>query len=760
MQDSAEKNLPVERILKDLNEQQRQAVVHGDGPLLVLAGAGSGKTRVITYRIAYLIAARGIAPRQILAVTFTNKAAGEMRERTRLLIPDQAEGVWISTFHSLCARLLRRHADKIGLDEGFSIFDRTDQMTVIRRAMDAVAGLTKSLKPTVVIQMISNAKAHLVGPQEFREQAKDFMRKQVADLYAEYERILQENHALDFDDLLIYGVRLLRESEEVREHYQSRFRHVMIDEYQDTNHPQYLIAHILAEKYGNLCVVGDDDQSIYRWRGAQLSNILEFGRDTRQVRVIPLEQNYRSTKTILEAANSVVARNRNRRSKRLWTESEKGEAIGIAILPDEAMEAKWVAQQVQELHQTGQYRWSDIALFYRINAQSRSFEDVFRREKIPYTLVGGLSFYERKEIKDVLSYLRLLVNPHDTASFARIANEPRRKLGAQSVVTLVQFAEMEHISVLRACLRAEEVTELSSIAKRSAKQFAQMYQRWAQSVQKLSVEEFIKSVLQDSGYEEMLTSSRDIQDRSRWENIGELISAAAGFEKELLIRFGETLTARDTLVAYLEEVSLVSDVDERKDREDSVVMMTLHSAKGLEFPVVFLTGMEEGLLPHARSQDSKEELEEERRLCYVGITRAKKRLFITRAYTRRLFGTPQQNFPSRFLKEIPRSCVKNLSSVVFREDTLWDGLQDKKNRPENREKKERPTVLERQEFAPGDRVNHRTFGQGVVLEVTGTGAKSQITVEFQNVGRKNLVQAYAKLERIENQEPRTQGGEC
>jgi len=750
MQDPSEKNSAVERILEDLNEQQRQAVVHGDGPLLVLAGAGSGKTRVITYRIAYLIAARGIAPWQILAVTFTNKAAGEMRERTRLLIPDQAEGVWISTFHSLCARLLRRHADKIHLDEGFSIFDRTDQTTVIRRAMESVAGLSKTLKPNAVIQMISNAKAHLVGPQEFREQAKDFMRKQVADLYAEYERILQENHALDFDDLLIYGVRLLRESEEVREHYQSRFRHVMIDEYQDTNHPQYLIAHILAEKYRNLCVVGDDDQSIYRWRGAQLSNILEFGRDTRQVRVIPLEQNYRSTKTILEAANSVVARNRNRRSKRLWTESEKGELIGIAIFPDETMEAKWVAQQVQELHQTGQYRWSDIALFYRINAQSRSFEDVFRREKIPYTLVGGLSFYERKEIKDVLSYLRLLVNPHDTASFARIANEPRRKLGAQSVVTLVQFAEMERISVLRACLRAEEVMELSPAAKRSAKQFAQMYQRWGQSIQELSIEEFIKAVLQDSGYGEMLTSSRDIQDRTRWENIGELISAAAEFEKECLIQSGETLTAKDVLAGYLEEVSLVSDVDEWKDREDSVVMMTLHSAKGLEFPVVFLTGMEEGLLPHARSQDSKEELEEERRLCYVGITRAKKRLFITRAYTRRLFGTPQQNYPSRFLKEIPQSCVKNLPSTIFRDDSLWDHFEGEENGPEKPEKKESPRVLERQEFAPGDVVNHRTFGQGVVLEVTGTGAKSQITVEFQNVGRKNLVQAYAKLERIEN----------
>ncbi|HQP97688.1 MAG TPA: UvrD-helicase domain-containing protein [bacterium] len=748
MQDPTENNSPIEHILEDLNEQQRQAVVHGDGPLLVLAGAGSGKTRVITYRIAYLIVARGIAPWQILAVTFTNKAAGEMRERTRLLIPDQAEGVWISTFHSFCARLLRRHADQIHLDEGFSIFDRTDQTTVIRRAMEAVAGLSKSLKPNVVIQMISNAKAHLIGPEEYRKQAFDFVRKQVADLYAEYERILQENHALDFDDLLIYGVRLLKECEEVRNHYQSRFRHVMIDEYQDTNHPQYLIAHILAEKYGNLCVVGDDDQSIYRWRGAQLSNILEFGRDHKQVKVIPLEQNYRSTKTILEAANSVVARNRDRRSKRLWTESEKGEPIGIAILPDEAMEAKWIAQQVQELHQTEQCRWSEIAIFYRINAQSRSFEDAFRREKIPYVVVGGLSFYERKEIKDVLAYLRLLINPRDTASFARIANEPRRRLGAQSVETLVQFAEMERISVLRACLRAEEVVELSPMAKRSAKQFANMYQRWGQNIKELSIEEFIKVVLRDSGYEEMLTSSQDIQDRTRWENIGELISAAAEFEKECLIRFGETLTVKDVLAGYLEEVSLVSDVDEWKNREDSLVMMTLHSAKGLEFPVVFLTGMEEGLLPHARSQDSKEELEEERRLCYVGITRAKKRLFITRAYTRRLFGTPQQNFPSRFLKEIPPSCVRNLPSTVFRDDSLWDRFEDEEDKPEKPEKKGSPKVQERQEFAPGDMVNHRTFGLGVVLEVTGTGAKSQITVEFQNGGKKKLVQGYAKLERV------------
>lgn len=735
------KDPSVEQILSRLNPPQEEAVTHAGGPLLVLAGAGSGKTRVITYRVAYLIAGCGVAPWNILAITFTNKAAGEIRERIFQLVPDRGEGVWISTFHAFCARILRIRAHLIGLERGFTIYDRTDQTTVVKQAMGKAPAPDKTIKPAALLNAISRAKTDLLSPGEYRSRAQRPFEESVAPIYEAYEEILKQNQALDFDDLLIYGVRLLSECDEAREHYQARFRHVLVDEYQDTNHPQYLLANILSEKYGNLCVVGDDDQSIYRWRGAQISNILEFGRDHPNVKVIRLERNYRSTKTILAAANAVVTRNRGRRGKKLWTNAADGKLIGVASLPDEALEGRWIANQIREL--SGQYRWADIAAFYRINAQSRSIEEALRKENIPYTLVGGTSFYERKEIKDVLAYLRLMANPDDGISFARIANQPRRKLGPHAVDAILLFAGYREISVLKSCARAKEIDNLSALAKKSAKEFARLYQGWHQAIKRLSLEDLMKEVLQDSGYEEMLTADSDPQARSRWENVKELISAAAAFKEECELQSAGPIDTMNVLEAFLENLTLVSDVDEWEDREDAVVLMTLHSAKGLEFPVVFLTGLEEGLLPHSRSLNDRDQLEEERRLCYVGLTRAKARLFLTHAYTRRLFGPQQKSPTSRFLREIPDSCKEILPSDISLQQSLLDLTKTSRKRaaPEEILQRAAPPA----EFKTGDTVRHRTFGLGAILEVQGRGPEARITVDFENFGERTLIQSYAKL---------------
>ncbi len=734
-------------LLQQLNPKQQEAVTHVEGPLLVLAGAGSGKTRVITYRVAYLINACGVSPWNILAVTFTNKAAGEMRERIHQLVSEKAEGVWVSTFHSLCARLIRQHVDKLDLQQGFTIYDRSDQMTVVRKAMEeSTYQDSRSLKPATFLNAISKAKSSLLSPIDVLEQAKDDFQELSAAVYGEYEKILRHHNALDFDDLLVYGVRLLSEHEDVRERYQKRFHHVLVDEYQDTNHPQYLLAHILSKKHGNLCVVGDDDQSIYRWRGAQLSNILEFERDHRKVKVIRLEQNYRSTKTILAAANAVVSQNRGRRKKKLWTDLDDGESIGVACLPDETSEARWIARQMLELRESHNFRWSDMAVFYRINALSRSIEEELLKEGIAYTVVGGTSFYDRKEIKDVLAYLRLLLNPYDGAAFARIANEPRRKLGLKSVEQILLFAGYHNTSVLRSCARADENDNLSSVAKSSAKNFARMYTQWHKAMKESDLKSLINKVLRDSGYENMLTNDPDPTAKTRWENVGELVSGVVAFEEERRLLGVEFAQTDEALRAFMENVALVSDVDEWKDKEDRVTLMTLHSAKGLEFPVVFLVAMEQGILPHQRSMNSKDEMEEERRLCYVGMTRAKERVFLTRSYSRRLFGRSVRNPTSVFLREIPDAHMKTLSSATGPSQTLFDLGRTGKSTNTVRDL---PTPrISKAEFEAGDTVLHRTFGLGVVLEVVGNGPSARITVDFQNFGKRTLIQGYAKLKKV------------
>jgi len=737
----------VESILGQLNPKQKEAVTHVEGPLLVLAGAGSGKTRVITHRVAYLIGACGVSPWNILAVTFTNKAAGEMRERIVQLIPDQAEGVWVTTFHSFCARIIRQHARHLDLQEGFTIYDRGDQMTVVRKAMEAsIHQNSRSIKPATFLNAISNAKNSLLTPEQVREQARDDFEDMTAAVYVEYEKTLQQHNALDFDDLLVRGVRLLSNHEEVRERYQKQFRHVLVDEYQDTNHPQYLLAHILSRKHGNLCVVGDDDQSIYGWRGAQLSNILEFERDHKNVKVIRLEQNYRSTKTILAAANAVVSQNRGRRKKKLWTRSEDGQLIGVACLPDETAEARWIVRQMCELSESQKYRWSDMAVFYRINALSRSIEEELLKEGIPYSVVGGTSFYERKEIKDTLAYLRLLLNPFDGAAFARIANEPRRKMGPRTVDQILLFAGYNDISILRSCLRADEIDGLSSVATKNAKGFARMYDRLRAAMKTLTLEELIRKVLLESGYEEMLTNDPDPVSETRWENIGELISGAVAFQEERQLLGYDFADTGEALRAFIENVSLVTDVDEWNKQEDRVALMSLHSAKGLEFPIVFLAAMEQGILPHQRSMDKREKMEEERRLCYVGITRAKQRAFMTRVYSRRLFGTSVRNPASVFLREIPDAHKENLSSATGPSQSLFDLMHTGKTRQSVREIPS--TQKAEAEFDAGDTVLHRTFGLGVVLEVAGEGSAARITVDFQDFGKRTLVQSYAKLKRV------------
>lgn len=650
-------SISAEQIVNGLNQQQKEAVRHTDGPLLIMAGAGSGKTRVLTHRIAYLLHEKDVAPRNILAITFTNKAAREMKERVHKLVGHEAEEIWMSTFHSLCVRILRRDIDRIGIDRNFSILDASDQLSVVKQVLKDLNLDPKKWDPRALLSRISSAKNELKDPEQFAQETGDYFDQIALKVYKQYQQTLLKNQSLDFDDLIMQTIQLFKRVPEVLSYYQRRFQYIHVDEYQDTNHAQYQLVKMLAERYQNLCVVGDSDQSIYRWRGADIQNILSFEEDYPDARVILLEQNYRSTKKILEAANHVIERNTSRKPKKLWTSNEDGEWIQYYQATTENDEAMYVADQIEKLRREKGWSYRDMAVLYRTNAQSRAIEEVFVKAGIPYQMVGGTKFYDRKEIKDLLAYLRLIANPNDDISFQRVVNVPKRGIGKTSMDKLSTYAQNHELSLFEAVSEAEHIG-LSKKAANSLMDFQQMIKNWNQMQEYLSITEMVEEVLEKTGYEEMLKREKTLESVSRLENIEEFKTVTNRFEEE---------NDDKTLIAFLTDLALISDIDQMDDEndDDKVVMMTLHSAKGLEFPAVFLIGMEENIFPHSRSLMDDDEMEEERRLAYVGITRAEKLLYLTHAQMRTLYGRTNTNPLSRFIEEIPEALIEGRERMLL-----------------------------------------------------------------------------------------------
>ena len=737
--------MPSENLLEGLNPAQYEAVTHREGPLLVVAGAGSGKTRVLTHRIAHLIDAHRVSPFEVLAITFTNKAAGEMKERIGRLVGPVAERMWVSTFHSACVRILRRDAQRLGYPSAFTIYDQADAVRLTGYVVRDLGLDPKRFPPRSVHAAISAAKNEGLGPAEYAERAAVIHERRIADVYTEYQSRLRRAGAMDFDDLLGVTVELLRREPEVLEHYRRRFAHVLVDEYQDTNPVQNDLVMLLGEEHRNVCVVGDLDQSIYAFRGADMRNLLEFESVFPDATVIVLEQNYRSTQTILDAANAVIAHNVGRKPKDLWTDAGAGERIVRFRGEDEADEAQWVAHRISSLHAGGDLRWSDMAVFYRTNAQSRVVEEHFLRAGIPYRVVGGTRFYDRREVKDALAYLKAVANPADEVSVKRVLNVPKRGVGDQTVGRLDAYARAHGLSFLDA-LRRWDDAGVSARAARGIEGFLTLLDELATEVGD-GPAALLERVLERTGYVAELEAERTIESEGRLENLAELVGVARDVE---------------TLDEFLEQVSLVADTDELPDPEDpsdtGVVLMTLHAAKGLEFPVVFMVGMEEGVFPHLRSLTEPAELEEERRLCYVGITRARERLFLSHAWCRTLHGATQYNPPSRFLSEIPTDLVEEAgaSRTAARPSARSGGWESTAWQPQGRERAvERatrpappsPTGAHQLGLRVGDDVRHRTWGEGVVLHLEGSGDKAEAVVRFPSVGEKRLLLSWAPLEK-------------
>ncbi len=716
-------------ILADLNPPQQEAVLHGEGPLLILAGAGSGKTRVLTRRIAHLIGRRGVQPWQILAVTFTNKAADEMRRRVERLLGARGLAVALGTFHSICVKILRRWHRELGLRSSFVIYDEADQLSLIKDCLKSLDLTERTLNPRGVAARISRAKNELLTPGEYAAVANDFTEERTAKVYALYQERLRLSHAVDFDDLLMLTVLLFRDRPPALSYYQNLWRYVLVDEYQDTNHAQYQIVNFLTRAHGNLTVVGDDDQSIYRWRGADLNNILDFERDHPGCTVIRLEQNYRSTQTILDAAGGVVAHNIGRKGKTLWTENPTGEPVVFCQARDEQAEAEFVVRTIRRLAVENGHSLDDFAVFYRTNAQSRVLEDALRREVTPYVIVGGLRFYERKEIKDILAYLRLVANPDDAQSFKRIVNVPPRGIGQASLDKLEGLALAERISLWEACRRAGDRKILGPKAVQALTDLVALIERTRARLDVATVPELILELLETTGYLADLKNEGTVEAESRIENLQELVSAAREFVER---------SEDQSLQAFLDSVALIADIDELAEGRGAVTLMTLHSAKGLEFPVVFITGMEEGVFPHARALTDDEELEEERRLCYVGMTRAKDRLFLSAALSRRLYNNTAYNLPSRFLDEVPAHLLERV-----------DGLLEGRGAP--RQTAAGPSGEADEPFVDhlqvGMRVRHPDWGIGTIRERIGEGEDLKVVVTFAGVGRKKLAPKLVRLER-------------
>lgn len=717
-------------IARELNERQLEAVQHGEGPLLVFAGAGSGKTRVLTYRAAYLVGEAGVSPEQILAVTFTNKAANEMRSRIERLAGPLARAMWMGTFHSICARILRRDGDRIGLDKHFDIFDESDQGTLMKECLRDM-GAGDRFTPAMVLDAVSKAKNELISVREYARAAQTGFEKMVADAYRLYQQRLRENHALDFDDLIMFAVQLFEQCPDVLAEYQDRFRHVLVDEYQDINHAQYRFIELLARAHRNLCVVGDDDQSIYGWRGADMRIILNFERDYPDAKIVKLEQNYRSTQLILEAAWEVIRRNQQRKEKRLWSQRAEGDVAACYQAQDEHQEAVYVASKIQELMSSRGLKHSDFGILYRIHAQSRVLEKVFVSMGMPYRIVGGLRFYDRAEIKDILAYLRAVNNPYDSVSLKRVLNVPTRGVGDQALTRLEAAALERGGSLWQALLSTDELG-LSSPARAGAKQFVGLINGLRELAGRASVTEVTQAVIERSGYATWLEEDGSLKARAKLDNVRELLSATQEFEAQ---------SSQRSVEGFLEQVALLADPETIREGGDAVSLMTLHGAKGLEFECVFVVGMEEGIFPLARAiqSDNPMELEEERRLCYVGMTRAKQALHLTLASSRTIFGTTSRYPMSRFLKEIPDELVRGREGAFAARDITWKGA-DAALAPEAAQILEQHMTTP--PFGKGELVKHRDFGEGVVLEADDKVVK----VAFRS-GVKKLAIGIAPLER-------------
>jgi len=740
-----------ERLLEGLNPQQQAAVIHEGTPLLVVAGAGSGKTRVLTRRIAYLMAKRGVEPFEILAITFTNKAAGEMKERVAALVGKRARIMWVSTFHSACVRILRQEAVRLGFSPTFSIYDQADSLRLVTLVMRDMNLDPKRYNPRGIAAMISNAKNELLGPADYRNRTQNHFEEVVAEVYALYQERLTAANAMDFDDLIMKTVDVLQKFPEARSRYRHRFKHILVDEYQDTNHAQYILIRELVgmDREGipaaELCVVGDADQSIYGFRGATIRNIMAFEEDYPNAETILLEQNYRSTQNILSAANTVIAKNESRKEKNLWSDAGSGPKLQGFVAENEHHEAEFVRDEIVKLQNDGNSNFGETAIFYRTNAQSRVFEEVFMRSAIPYKVVGGVRFYERKEVKDLLAYLRVLVNPDDEVSLRRVINTPKRGIGDRALENVEAFGKTESLSFWQSLSRAGEA-DVAAKSAAAINSFVSLISTLRILVEaKRPASTIAAAVLEQSGLLEELRESHDPQDEVRIENLEELVAVAEEYEERQASEGEES-----SLAGFLEEVALVADADEIPEGEDHggiVTLMTLHTAKGLEFPTVFLTGMEEGVFPHSRTLGEKKELEEERRLAYVGLTRAQKRLYLSRAEYRSAWGAPNYNPPSRFLDEIPEDLIDwNKSASGF----VTSPLRRKSSTPpplsrSNVKKKSNSSTLM---LAVGDRVSHDTFGLGTVIAVSGEGEKAEATINFGSYGEKRLLLRYAPVDKL------------
>ena len=767
-------------ILKGLNDKQYEAVVNTEGPCLVIAGAGSGKTKVLTHKIAYLIGEKGAQPWDILAITFTNKAANEMKERIAGLVGDIAKDIWMGTFHSICVRILRRFIDRIGFDSSFIIFDTSDQKTLVKGCLKDLAIDDKMFTDRAVLSEISNAKNEMLEPEQYQARANgDFRKEKIASVYNLYQKRLRENNAIDFDDIINYTIKILMENPDVLEYYSNKFRYVLVDEYQDTNKAQFTLVTLLASKNGNITVVGDNDQGIYSFRGADISNILNFERDFPGTKIIKLEQNYRCTGNILKAANSVIKNNEVKYKKELWTQNEEGNLPRVYQAKNEYDEGSYIVEQLEHLRREEYYKYSDFAILYRMNTQSRAIEDILRRENIPYKIIGGLKFYERKEIKDIIAYLRLIQNGNDNLSLKRIINEPKRGIGKTSLDKIEQLASSNETSMYEVIKNAEHYG-LNRVYLNS-REFVNVIEELKAKKDELTISELIKLTLKKSGYTKALEDENTIEAENRIENLDEFLTVAIEFEEQ---------EAENSLSQFLEGITLSSDIDDLEDNEEYVTLMTLHSAKGLEFPAVFLVGMEEGIFPGYKSISEEKELEEERRLCYVGITRAKENLFLTCSKQRTIFGSTSYNPISRFLNEIPQELLEGYEEAFGETSNKEQMFKDSKyswtygskdngaiktykideNRPvaaassvqnnngfmfrtaesflNNLTKKSTNTV-DLSQYKSGVKVFHKKFGQGTINQVEPEGEDLKVDINFEKAGHKRLMAKFANLEVIE-----------
>lgn len=757
------------KLLEGMNERQKEAVQHTQGPLLIMAGAGSGKTRVLTHRMAYILAEEEVHPWNILAITFTNKAAHEMKERVSQLVGPQAEDMWVSTFHSMCVRILRRDIEILGYQRSFTICDPSEQQTAMKRILKKLDIDSEKYDYRMILNRISQAKNDLEDVEEFNKKYTGYVEQIIGKCYREYQKELAKSMTLDFDDLIMLTVQLFQKHPETLQYYQQKFQYIHVDEYQDTNHAQYRLVTMLAKKFKNICVVGDADQSIYGWRGADMSNILEFEKDYQNAKVVLLEQNYRSTKTILQAANHVIENNVNRKVKKLWTENEEGQPITYYRAQSEQDEGRYVLSQIQSLLRDG-YHYNDFAILYRTNAQSRVMEENLLKSNIPFRLVGGQRFFERLEIKDLLAYLRLIVNSQDDLSFRRIVNSPKRGIGATSLAKLSDFAEVYQFSLLEASLQTT-LSPLSGKAAKALEKFATTIEELRKMQEFLSISEFVEQVIEKTGYLTSLEQQHTMEADARIENIQEFISVAKQFEQDRL----EEESEESPLLQFLTDLSLVSDVDSDDGDGRMVTLMTLHAAKGLEFPVVFIIGLEEGIFPSSRSIMEHDDVEEERRLAYVGITRAEQKLFLTNAYSRLLYGRTQTNRPSRFVLEIGEELFDSKQqqsygstsrqTASFGSKTSSSGSLFDKYREKSQATAYQPKVVQPSSIQPvrkqivaandgavwkvGDKVMHKKWNVGTVVKVTGEGTNQEIDVAFAGMGIKRLLASFAPIERIE-----------